>query len=448
MTTELLKDLFAIDQLQAIADQVLSHAKHLGASEAEVGVSVNKGFSVSAHEGDVEKIEYHQDKVLEISVLFGKKTGSASISDVRPEAIKSAVAAACHIAKFTSEDPYAGLPHKDELAFNYPQLKLASDWDINVTKAIEIALESERLAKSLDPRIMNAEEASVTTSSALTLYANSLGFKGYFPHTRHEIGCILVAKQGDEMQRDHAYSVSSDPTKLSTVANIAQEAANKTVQRLGARRIKTQRAPVIFIAEEARSLFGHLVAAISGGSIYRKSSFLLDKIGEQIFPEFIHIEELPHLDHALGSSPFDNDGVLTRNNHFIIDGKLQHYALGVYAARKLNLTSTGNAGGVHNLTISTGKDNFSALLEEMGRGLLVTELMGQGVNILTGDYSRGASGFWVENGKIQYPVHEVTIASTLPSMYRNILAIANDIDVRGNVRTGSVLIKDMMIGGE
>lgn len=435
-------------QLQAIAQDMLKEAMRLGANQAEVSITANKGFSVRAREGDVETVEYNQDKAVDITVMFGQRLGSASLSDLRPEAIRAAVEAACHIAKFTDEDPAAGLADKAELAFDYPKLELSYPWRISVDKAIELAIQCEREAVACDKRIMSAEEASVATVEGMYVYANSHGFVGYFPSTRHDISCVLVAKDGDEMQRDYSYTVSADPEHLESVSEVAKKAAERSVRRLGARKLKTMKAPVIFAAEEARGLLGHFVAAISGGALYRKSSFLIDHLNKKIFRDFMHLQEQPHLPRALGSSPFDNDGVATRANVFIEDGVLQNYALGVYSARKLGMKTTGNAGGTHNLTVKTGKKSLAELLQAMGTGLLITELMGQGVNLVTGDYSRGVGGYWVENGEIQYPVHEITVAGRLQDMYMNIAEVGSDVDTRGNIRTGSILVEEMMIAGE
>ncbi|MBV9575370.1 MAG: metalloprotease PmbA [Gammaproteobacteria bacterium] len=435
------------NQLQEIASIILQAAARLGAHQTEVSVSANKGFSVSAHEGDVETIEYNQDKAIELTVYFGKRSGSASISDIREEAIHAAVEAACHIAKFTDEDPAAGLAEKNELAFHYPQLELAHAWDMSVEKAIELACLCEQQALAIDKRLIKAEEVNVATAQALHIYANSHGFIGHYPFTRHEISCVLIGKEKEEMQRDYSYTVSSDPRLLASVSQIAKEAAERTLGRLGAKRLSTMNAPVIFLAEEARGLLGHFIAAISGGSLYRKSSFLLDQLDKKIFPHFMQIKEQPHLAHALGSAPFDDDGVLTRANVFIEDGILRQYSLGCYSARKLGMQTTGNAGGVHNLTVKTGEKDLLALIKSMDKGLLITEMMGQGVNLVTGDYSRGVSGFWIENGSIQYPVHEITVAGNLKDMYTHIVEVGNDIDVRGNIRTGSILIEEMMIAG-
>lgn len=434
-------------QLKNLVSDILNEALKQGASSAEVDVGFNKGFSITARNADVESVEYNQDKGIEITIYLGKRTGSASLSDFRPEAIRAAVQAACNIARFTDEDPYAGLAEKHELAFHYPDLDLAYPWNISVERAIELAIECESKALSKDKRISMAEHVVVSTGQAWNLYGNTQGFIGMYSATRHNMSCVLVAKQGDDMQRDYYYSSVCDPSLLEPVDVIAEKAVERTVQRLGGQRIATQKVPVIFAAEEARGLIGHFVAGISGGNLYRKSSFLLDSLGKRIFPEFIRIEEKPHLSKGMGSAPFDDNGVLTRPNVFVESGRVQSYILGVYSARKLGLQTTGNAGGVHNLFISTGDKNLSELIKDMHKGLLVTEVMGQGVNILTGDYSRGASGFWVEHGEIQYPVEEITIANNLRDMYANIKAIGNDVDLRGNIKTGSILLEEMTVAG-
>lgn len=448
MMKQIEKNILESNQLIVIAEEILREAEKEGAHQAEVGIVAHKGFDVTAHDGDVETIEYNQDKVIEIHVYFGKRSGSASISDIRPEAVREAVRAACHIAKFTDEDPAGGLASKDELAFHYPKLDLCYPWDITVEEAIKLACECEREAMAYDKRIMNAEAVSVSTAQALSIYANSNGFLGYFPHSRHEISCVLVAKEGDEMQRDYSYTAAIDPKDLQTISYIAKEAAEKTIRRLGARRIKTIKAPVIYVAEEARSLLGNFAGAISGGALYRKASFLLDHLGKQVFPSFVHIQEYPHLPRAFGSAPFDDNGVATRDNVFIADGILQNYALNVYSARKLNMKTTGNAGGMHNLTIHSGNKNLTELIKSMDKGLMITEMMGHGINLISGDYSRGAGGFWIEKGEIQYPVQEVTVAGKLQDMYMRITEVGNDVDKRGNIHTGSILLEEVMIAGD
>lgn len=436
------------EDLVALSNLILEKAKQKGASSAEVDIASNKGFSVTARNKDVETVEYHQDKSIDLTVYFGKRCGSVSLSDVRPEAIHDAVEAACHIAKFTDEDPASGLADKELMAFDYPELALSYPWDITVEHAKEIAIACEALAVSQDKRIHSAEEVAVATSHGTHVYANSHGFCGSFPYSRHETSCVLVAKENDQMQRDYSYTVAVDPKDLLSVETIANEAAHKVTQRLGARRLTTRKTPIIFAAEEARGLLGHFIGAIQGGRIYRKSSFLLDMIGEKVFPDFMNIHEEPHLPKGLGSMPFDDDGLPTTNNIFVDGGVLQKYATGIYSGRKLGIPSTGNAGGLHNVIVAHGNKDFKALLKEMGTGFVVVELMGQGVNMITGDYSRGASGYWVENGEIQFPVHEVTIAGSLKDIYQRIREVGADVDVRGNIRSGSILIEEMMLAGE
>ncbi|SRR5579883_282108 len=439
---------FHFENIKNIVETILQETAKQGAAQAEVGVSMNKGFSINARKGDVESVEYNQDKNIGITVYFGKRTGSVSLSDFRMESIRSAVEAACNIARFTDEDQYSGLAEKELLAFNYPELELSYPWAITVEEAIKLACECEAHALANDKRITNSEGVTVSTAEGWQAYGNSHGFIGAYPSTTHEISCVLIATENGDMQRDYSYSISVDPHLLTPINQIADIAAKRTVNRLGAKRLSTRRVPVIFAAEEARGLLGHFIGAIQGGNLYRKSSFLLDQLGKKVFPSHITIQEHPHLPKGLGSAAFDDNGVATRDNVFIENGILKNYSLGVYAARKLGLQTTGNAGGLHNVFISTGQKNLSALLKTMDTGLLVTEVMGQGVNLVTGDYSRGASGYWVEKGEIQYPVSEITIASNLRDMYANLVEVGNDIDLRGNVRTGSILLENMMVAGE
>lgn len=432
---------------QLVAD-ILKEAQHQGASNAEVDLSIEKGFSVGTRKCEVESVEYNQDKAIDITVYFGNRSGSASLSDFSPEAIRNAIQAACNIARFTDEDPYAGLADKESLAFNYPHIELAFPWDISVEQAIELACECETKALAKDKRITNSEGVTLSTAQGLTVYGNTHGFIGSYPMTRHEMSCVLIAKLGDEMQRDHYYTLSCDPDLLDPISVIADKAAERTLRRLGGQRITTRQVPVIFAAEIARSFLGHFVAAISGSNLYRKSSFLLDHLGKAIFPKNFRMDERPHLPKSLGSAPFDENGVATRPNVFIEDGILQSYCLGVYSGRKLGMKTTGNAGGVHNLFITTGNKDLEGLMKSMGTGLIVTELMGQGVNLVTGDYSRGAAGFWVENGEILYPVDEITIAGNLRDLYLNLVEVGNDIDTRGNIKTGSILLENMTVAGD
>lgn len=448
MKNEIIQTGLSLDDLQTVVASILEEAVKQGASNAEVDIGANKGFSITARKGDVESIEYNQDKMAAVTVYFGQRMGSASFSDLRPEAIHSAVQAACNIARFTDEDPYTGLAEKELLAFNYPSLNLAFPWSITVEQAVELARDCEAQALAKDKRIINSEGASVSTVQAWQVYGNTLGFMGAFPITRHEMSCVLVAAQGEDMQRDHYYTTACDPDLMDSIAKVATEAAHRTVRRLNARRLSTRQVPVIFVAEEARGLLGHFIAAISGGNLYRKSSFLLDKLNQPLFPSSITIDERPHLAKSLGSAPFDEDGVRTQPNVFVEQGILRSYSLEVYSARKLGLRTTGNAGGVRNLFISTGKKELAALLKTMDKGLLVTETIGNGINLVTGDYSRGVAGFWIENGEIQYPVQEITIAGNLKEMYAQITEVGCDVDKRGNVRTGSILLEKMVVAGD
>jgi len=441
-------DTFQPELWKTLASDILREAARLGASSAEVDIDYSKGFSVSSRLGEVETVEYNQDKSVEITVYAGKRSGTVSLSDTRWEPIKTAIEAAWHIARFTEDDPYSGLADPKDLAFNYPQLELDFPWALTVDEAIELACNCEKEGLAMDKRIVNSEGVTVLTSEDWHLYANSEKFLGFYPCTVHEISSILVAKEKDEMQRDYSYTTACDPSLLVPIKELAKQAVERTVGRLGARRLETQKVPVIFLNEEARSLLGAFVAAMHGENLYRKSSFLYDQLGKTVFPSFINIAEHPHLPKGLGSEPFDANGVLTRPNVFINQGVLQSYAMGVYSARQLGLHTTGNAGGVHNLTISTGQRDLAGLLKLMNKGLLVTELMGQGTNIVTGDYSRGACGYWVENGEIQYPVQEITIAGNLREVFARIVEVGKDVDTRGNIRTGSILIEEMMIAGE
>ncbi|MDR3490708.1 MAG: metalloprotease PmbA [Gammaproteobacteria bacterium] len=447
MSEVIQSSMFTQASLEQLVAHILHEAKLQGATAAEVDVGSNKGFNVMVRMGEVETVEYNQDKIIEITVYFGLRSGSSSISDIRPAAIKSAVEAACNIARFTDEDEFSGLADKALLAFNYPPIDLSFPWHLAVPQAIEMARECEAIALAKDKRITNSEGVTIATSEAWAAYGNSHGFIGVYPCTRHEISCVLIATKGDDMQRDYSYTVACDADSLDPIEQIANTAVERTLRRLGGRRLSTRHVPVVFAAEEARALLGHFVGAISGGNLYRKSSFLLDHLGKPIFPAHIKIDERPYLAKSLGSSPFDGDGVATRPNVFVDNGILKNYALSVYSAKKLGMQTTANAGGVHNLFMSHGDKDQEALLKTMGTGLLVTELMGNGVNMVTGDYSRGAGGFWVERGEIQYPVEEVTIAGKLPEMYANLVEVANDIDHRGNIKTGSILLDEMMVAG-
>ncbi len=434
-------------RLEALVREILAEAQVQGASAAEAGVSFDVGLSVTVRLGEVETLEYHRARGLGVTVYFGQRKGSASTSDISPAAVRETVRAACGIARYTAEDACAGLADPERLAREIPDLELDHPWNITAERAIELARECEDTARAADARITNSEGASVATHRSLRVYGNSNGFIGGYPSTRHSISCTVVARQGDRMQRDYWYSVAREHAGLESPAAVGRRAAERTVRRLGGRKLATCKAPVLFVPELARGLLGHFVGAIRGASLYRKASFLLDHLGKQVFPPYLRIHEQPHLKRALGSAPFDNEGVATQARDVVRDGRLEGYVLDSYAARRLGMQTTGNAGGVHNLTVEPGTLDFSGLLREMGTGLLVTELMGQGVSIVTGDYSRGAAGFWVENGEIRYPVEEITIAGNLRDMFQQVVAVGNDVDTRGSIRTGSWLIESMTIAG-
>lgn len=427
------------------ADIALAKARDLGATAAEVGVSNSHGLSVSVRQAEIETLEHNNDTGLAVTVYLGQSKASASTSDLRPEAIAETVAMACSIAKHTQADEFAGLPDKNLLATEFPDLSLYHPWDISPEAAIELALSCEQAGRDFSAQISNSEGASVSSHQGLRVYANSLGFAGSNQSSRHSIGCTLIANDDNGMQRDYWYDQARDAADLKSAEFIGQRAAERTLSRLNAQEVKTGQYPVIFTAEMAGSLFGQLIAAIRGGALYRQSSFLLDALGKQIFPEFMHIHEQPYLPKAMGSASFDAEGVTTHERDIIADGVLQGYVLDSYSARKLNMTTTGNAGGVHNLTIDAGPLDFAGLLKQMDRGVIVTETMGMGSNIVTGDYSQGAAGFWVENGEVQHAIDEFTIAGRLQDMFMGIQAVGSDVDLRGNTRSGSVLIDRMTV---
>lgn len=434
-------------ELETIVAAILDEAKRQGASAAEAGVNAESGLSVTVRLGEVETVEHNRDKGLGVTVYFGRRKGSASTSDFSRGAIRETVGAACAIAKYTAEDPCAGLADAQLMAKDVPDLDLHHPWELAAERAIALAKECEAAAQAVDKRITNSEGSTVSSHSGDRVYGNSHGFIGAYPSSRHSVSCAVIADDGHGMQRDYWYTVARDSHDLEAVRSVGQRAGERTVKRLGGRRLSTRQAPVLIVAEVAGGLFGNFIRAVRGESLYRKASFLLDQIGQQVFPSFIRIHEQPHLKKALGSAPFDGDGVATRARDIVSAGVLQTYVLDTYSARKLGMQTTGNAGGVHNLTVDSGSHDFAALLKEMGTGLLVTEMMGMGVNIVTGDYSRGAAGFWVENGTIQYPVEEITVAGNLRQMFMDIVAVGNDVDTRGNTRTGSVLIERMTIAG-
>jgi PmbA protein len=439
---------YSQQDLQDLTSLALAEARGLGASDAEVGVSVETGLFVTARLREVETLEYQRDRGMGVTVYRGKRKGSASTGDLSASAIRDTVAKAFSIAGFTAEDEAAGLPEPDTLAREFPDLDLFHPWSIDPDAARDLAIACEAAALDADPRIGNSEGATLSTHRGMRVFGNSLGFLGTTATTLHSLSCVVVAEAGEEMQRDYWYSTVRDWRELDDGVSIGKQAAARALRRLNARKLSTVTAPVLFVPELARGLFGSFLGAIRGGSQYRRASFLLDAAGEQVFPDWMQISERPHLRKALSSAAFDSEGVATHDREIIEHGVLTGYVLSTYSARKLGLKTTGNAGGVHNLIVKGGQQNFDDLVRRMERGLVVTELMGQGVNGVTGDYSRGASGFWVENGAIAYPVHEITIAGNLREMFRNVVAVGNDIDLRGGIRTGSVLLEEMTIAGE
>ena len=436
------------ETLRQIAADALAHARRQGATAAETEVSEGYGQTVTVRRGEVETIEYNRDKGLGVTVYIGKQRGHASTSDFSPQAVRDTVDAAVSIARFTASDDCAGLADPDRLARDFPDLALWHRWDLPVERAIEIAQACEAAGFAVDQRISNSEGATVSTQESHFVYGNSNGFLAGYPSSRHSLWCALIAGQNDGMQRDDWYETARDPADLAAPEFVGRRAGERARDRLDARKITTRQAPVLYDATVAASLLGHFTSAVSGGSLYRKSSFLLDSVGQQVFAPGVRIRDLPLIPKGLASSAFDEEGVATQTRDIVTDGVVQGYFLGSYSARKLGLQSTGNAGGSHNLVLDDTGDDFASLLKKLGTGLLVTELMGQGVNGVTGDYSRGAAGFWVENGVIAYPVEEITVAGNLKQMYRDIAGIGNDVIRRGARQCGSILISNMTIAGD
>ncbi len=437
-----------LTHLESVVADLLAEARRQGASSAEAGVSADRGLDVTVRLGEVETVEHTNDHSLGVTVYFGQRKGSASTSDLSPAAVKETVAAACRIAKYTSEDPYAGLADAARMAYDYPDLDLCHPWDIDALAAAEIARACETAAREADSRISNSEGATVSSQQGAFVYGNSHGFVGGYPSTRHSISCSVLAGTGDAMQRDYWYTSHRLPDALEAPEAVGKRAAERTIARLNGRRLSTRKAPVIFSAELAPSLIRSLLGAIRGHAIYRKASFLLDAVGQPLFPDWMQIHEDPRKIRGIASAPFDNEGVATAPRELIKDGVLQGYVLDSYAARKLGLETTGNAGGVRNVTVSQSNLDLAALLRQMDTGLLVTEMMGQGVNTVTGDYSRGAAGFWVEGGVIQYPVEEITVAGNLKDVFKNLVAVGCDNRIPGSMDTGSWLVEQMTIAGE
>lgn len=437
-----------LDQLKEMTQQVLRFAHAAGASAAEAEISLGTGQNVTVRMGEVETIEYNRDKSLSVTVYFGHRRGYASTSDLSPDAMRDTVQAACSIARHTAQDLCCGLAEPALLATEFPDLDLYHPWDLPVEEAIERARMCEQAAFARDGRIQNSEGASVATYEGIFAYANSHGFCGGYPTSRHALSCSVIAEQDGMMQRDYWYSTARAPADLESPSSVGQTAAERTLRRLGARRLTTRKVPVLFEPALASGLFSHFVSAISGGNLYRKSSFLLGSLDQQVFSPVVHISERPHLLKGLASGPFDHEGVATRDRELVEEGVLRGYLLSSYSARKLGMSTTGNAGGNHNLIVRPGAHDFAGLLRLMGSGLVVTELLGHGINLVTGDYSRGAVGFWVENGEIQYPVEEITIAGNLRDMFRQIVAVGNDVIIQGSKQCGSVLVECMTVAGQ
>jgi len=436
-----------LEQLADISQRLLERAKAMGASQAEVSCSDERGLDVNVRLGEVETVESTRDRGIAVTVYFGQRKGSASTADLQDASLESTVAQACAIARHTEDDAAAGLAEAALMAREFPDLDGWHPWNLGADEALDLALACEAAGREADGRISNSDGASAATSQSLSVYANSHGFIGHERSSHHSVGCALIAGEGDGMQRDGWYSSALAREDLESAAAIGRRAAERTVARLQPRSMATAQMPVLYSPEVARSLIGSLLGAVSGGALYRRASFLLDSVGTRLFPDWFQVEELPLLRRGLRSSAFDGDGVATRNAALITDGVLQRYILGSYSARKLGLTTTGNAGGVHNLKVAANAGDLASIARQMGEGLLVTELMGQGVNGVTGDYSRGAGGFRVENGEISYPVDGITIAGNLKDMFASIEAVGSDVDRRSHVQVGSILVGRMTVAG-
>ena len=435
------------DELNALVEQILSEAKRQGADQAEVSVSVDAGLAVSVRKGELENLEFNQDKGFGITLYLGQKKGSASTTDSSEEAIRSTVAAAKNIATFTQEDPCNGLADAELSPRQLNDLDLFHLWDLNPQQAVELAQSCEAAGLAVDERLTNSDGAQVNTQQSLRIYGNSHGFIGAYSGTRHGLSCVLIGEDQNGMQRDYWYTVGRAATDLEDALQVGQQAGERTVARLSPRSAPTGSFPVLFAPPQAAGLIGHLVGALSGGALYRRASFLLDSMGEQVLPDWLSLTENPHERKGLSSANFDGDGVATSTKSFVENGAVNSYVLSCYSARKLGLQTTGNAGGVHNLDLVGPATPLQDLMGGISQGLLVTELMGQGVNAVTGDYSRGAAGFWIENGQIAYPVAEVTVAGNLKDIYQRIAAIGDDVDMRNNIRAPSVLIESMTVAG-
>jgi PmbA protein len=441
-----------LDRLADLSQRLLDACRARGASQAEVSCSEERGLNVNVRMGAVETVESTRDRGISVTVYFGQRKGSASTADLRESSLEATVDQACAIARHTEDDPAAGLADAARMARpgadgRWPDFDGWHPWRVDADRAVDLALACEAAGREADARIGNSDGASVGSGESLGVYANSHGFIGSERSTQHSIGCALIAGHGEAMQRDGWYSVALAGEDLEAPGEIGRHAARRAVARLAPKPLATGTYPVLFAAEVARSLIGHLLGAVSGGALYRRASFLVDSVGERLFPEWFSIRERPFLPRGLRSAAFDAEGVATRDSALVADGVLERYVLGSYSARKLGLESTANAGGVHNLEVAANAGSLEAQLRDMGRGLLVTELMGQGVNAVTGDYSRGAGGFWVEDGAISHPVDGITIAGNLRDMFAAIEAVGSDVDPRSHVRTGSILVGRMTVAG-
>ena len=435
-----------LEQLQQITQDVLKIAKQAGAYSAETEVSFGTGQNVSVRLGETENIEYNRDKGISVTVYFGEQKGHASSSDLSPQALKDTVEAACNIAKYTAKDPFCGLADAQLMAIELQDLDLYHPWQLSVDEAVEIAKACEAAAIDVDKaRITNSEGAGVSNSESIFAYANSHGFVGGYASSRHSISCSVIAEENGNMQRDYWYTSARDFKDMDSASYVGNLAGQRTIRRLGARTIQTGQYPVLFEAPLASGLISSLIGAISGGSLYRKSSFLLDSLGKKVASSVLNITEDPHIKKGVASSSFDSEGVATHARQLVENGVLQGYMLSSYSARKLGMQSTGNAGGSHNLIVQSTGQNLAEMLQLMGTGLLVTEVLGHGLNMVTGDYSRGAAGFWVENGVIAYPVEEITIAGNMKDMLNQIVAIGTDVIKNSSKLTGSILIERMTV---
>ncbi|WP_417472771.1 metalloprotease PmbA [Luteimonas mephitis] len=436
-----------LDHLEAISARLLERCRAAGASQAEVSCSEERGLNVNVRMGSVETVESTRDRGISVTVYFGQRKGSASTADLREESLQATVDQACAIARFTEDDPAAGLADAGLMATDLREFDGWHPWALDADRAVDLALACESAGRDTDARIANSDGASVGSGESLSVYANSHGFVGHDRSTQHSIGCALIAGQGADMQRDGWYSLALAESDLESPAAIGRHAAQRALARLAPRQLATGEYPVLFASEMARSLIGHLLGAVSGGALYRRASFLVDSAGTQLFPDWFSIHERPFLPRGLRSAAFDAEGVATRESALVEAGVLQRYVLGSYSARKLGLQTTANAGGVHNLEVAANAGDLDAMLRDMGRGLLVTELMGQGVNNITGDYSRGAAGFWIEDGAISHAVDGITIAGNLKAIFQAIEAVGSDVDPRSHVGTGSILVGKMTVAG-